>query len=653
MENFSKKLPSKKIGISILYLIGVYAVLIIANQVLLGPHPKKIEYSEFINLVRQDKVVEVKVSSAEIWAKLNEPFGKEATKGLFNQRRAAPPNEVYVVRLPGIDETPILHKELDLHKVRYYGYIEDEMWKAFLGWLLPIGILALVYIFGIRRITQQAGGALTFGKNRAKIFDKSSSDKATFQDVAGVDEAVAELREIVDFLKTPAKYQRLGGRIPRGVLMVGPPGTGKTLLGRAVAGEADVPFFSISGSEFVELFVGVGASRVRDLFEQAKAKAPCIIFIDELDAIGKSRMSGLAGMAGHDEREQTLNQILVEMDGFDTSKGVIIMAATNRPEILDQALLRAGRFDRQVVVDRPDLLGREAILQVHCKKIQLNRDLDLKVIAARTSGLVGADLANIVNESALLAARRGRSDATGVTLADFEEAIDRIMLGLEKKSRVLGQREKEIVAFHEVGHTLVAMTVKNADPVHRVTIIPRGVSALGATLQLPTEDRFLLTKAQLEDRLAVLLGGRVAEELVFQEVSTGAQNDLERASEIARQMVCRFGMSPRLGLLTYGHPASGPFLQNPFGLEPKNFSEHTAEIIDDEVRRIMDDAHQRVRQILNSRRRTMQNIATELIACETLDREKLERLVTEESHSEPVPCVAAPHDLGSPSSLDS
>jgi cell division protease FtsH len=481
----------------------------------------------------------------------------------------------------------------------------------------------------LRRFTRQGGGALTFGRNHVKIYDKSSTDKVTFEDVAGVNEAVAELEEIVDFLKNPSKYQRFGGRIPKGVLLVGPPGTGKTLLARAVAGEADVPFFSISGSEFVELFVGVGAARVRELFDQAKSKAPCMIFIDELDAIGKSRISGLGGIAGHDEREQTLNQLLVEMDGFDTSKAVIIVAATNRPEVLDQALLRAGRFDRQVVVDTPDLNGRDAILRVHAKKIKLAADVDLRIIAARTPGLVGADLANIVNEAALLAARRGRTNEIGVTMADFEEAIDRTTLGLERKSRMLGQKEKKIVAHHEGGHALVAMLVKNADPVHRITIIPRGIAALGATLQLPTEERFLMTKPQIEDRLAVLLGGRVAEEIIFNEISTGAHNDLERATEMAHHMVCRFGMSERLGPLTYGRQNNGQFLQTPFSNEERNFSERTAELIDDEVRTIIETTYQRVKELLTRKRVTLERIAMELIAKETLEREELERIVNQ------------------------
>ncbi len=466
---------------------------------------------------------------------------------------------------------------------------------------------------------------MTFGKNRAKIFDQSSQNKVTFTDVAGVDEAEAELVEVVDFLKHPQKYQQLGGRIPKGVLLLGPPGTGKTLLAKAVAGEAGVAFFSISGSEFVEMFVGVGAARVRDLFEQAKQKAPCIIFIDELDAIGKSRSAGRGMLMSNDEREQTLNQLLVEMDGFDTSKGVIIMAATNTPEVLDPALLRAGRFDRQVVLDRPDLEGREAILKVHARTVRLTPEVDLKTIAARTPGMAGADLANVVNEGALLAARRG---ASGVETTDLEKAIDRVMLGLEKKHRVMRKEEKERVAYHESGHTLVALSVEHADPVHRVSIIPRTIGALGYTLQLPTQERYLMTKPEIEDQLAVMLGGRVAEEIIYNDViSTGAADDLERVSELARQMVTRFGMSAKLGHLTYGKPLASRFLPASFIPEERNYSEQTAEMIDEEVRRIVDTSYSRVKEILTRRREELERIAADLTSKETLDRDELEKLL--------------------------
>ncbi len=443
--------------------------------------------------------------------------------------------------------------------------------------------------------------------------------------MAGVDEAKAELVEVVDFLKQPQKYQQLGGRIPKGVLLVGPPGTGKTLLAQAVSGEAGVPFFSISGSEFIEMFVGVGAARVRDLFEQAKKKAPCIIFIDELDAIGKSRAGGRGGIFSNDEREQTLNQLLAEMDGFDTSKGVIIMAATNTPEVLDAALMRAGRFDRQIIVDRPDLKGREAILNIHVGKIKLSPNADLKVIAARTPGMVGADLANIVNESALLAVRR---DAAEVQMRDLEEAIDRVMLGLEKKNRVMTVSDKERVAYHEAGHALVALSVKHAAPVYRVSIIPRSVGALGHTLQLPTEERYLMTLPELEDQIAVMMGGRAAEESVYDGViSTGAGDDLQRASELIRQMVMRFGMSNRLGHLTYGAPHNAQFLRFPFMSEERNYSEKTSEAIDEEVRRISDGLYLRAKTILTSRQAELELIARELILKETLDRDQIELLL--------------------------
>ena len=440
-----------------------------------------------------------------------------------------------------------------------------------------------------------------------------------------MDEAKAELVEVVDFLKHPKKYQALGGRIPRGVLLVGPPGTGKTLLARAVAGEAGVSFFSISGSEFVEMFVGVGAARVRDLFEQAKSKAPCIIFIDELDAIGKSRSMG--GVFTNDEREQTLNQLLVEMDGFDTSEGVIIMAATNEPEVLDPALLRGGRFDRQVTLDRPDLEGREAILRVHARKVKLAANADLSVVAARTPGMVGSDMATIVNEAALLAARRGAAE---VEMRDFEEAIDRVMLGLEKKKQVMSADEKERVAHHETGHTLVALSVKHADPVHRVSIIPRTIGALGYTLQLPLHEKYLMTQPEIEDQIAVMLGGRAAEEIIYQGVvSTGASNDLERASELVRQVVTRFGMSAELGPMTWGIPTAARFLQSPFASEQRNYSEQTAQMIDEEARRITGEIYTRAKGILAQRQEDLKRVAAELMRKETLYRTDLDRLLSQ------------------------
>jgi cell division protease FtsH len=529
--------------------------------------------------------------------------------------RGSPDQAFVTVRV----NDPDLVKELDESKVDYTGRHENRFLSSLLSWILPLGIFFLIWRFAMKKMGPGMG-VMSFSKSKAKIFAQSDT-KVSFADVAGIDEAKEELQEVVEFLSTPEKFQKLGGRIPKGVLLVGPPGTGKTLLARAVAGEAKVPFFSISGSEFVEMFVGVGAARVRDLFSQAAAQAPCIIFIDELDALGKAR--GMNVMGGHDEREQTLNQLLVEMDGFDTNKGVIIMAATNRPEILDPALLRPGRLDRQVLVDRPDINGREAILKIHSKNVVLGPEVDLRKIAARTPGFVGADLANIINEAALLAARNNKEM---VELADFDEAIDRVVAGLQKKSRVMNAQEKEIVAFHESGHAIVAESVEHADPVHKISIIPRGISALGYTQQLPTEDRYLLTRSELIDRLAVLLGGRVAEELVFDEISTGAQNDLQRASDIARAMVMEYGMSDRLGLVNYERPRQAMFLPESFS-SGKNYSEAKAGQIDEEVARFMEEAHQRVRKILSERRAVLDDLAHLLSRQESVQGEELRTML--------------------------
>jgi cell division protease FtsH len=490
---------------------------------------------------------------------------------------------------------------------------------SLLSWVLPLGFFFLVWRFAMKKMGPGMG-VMSFSKSKAKIFAESDTN-VSFADVAGIDEAKEELQEVVEFLSTPEKFQKLGGRIPKGVLLIGPPGTGKTLLARAVAGEAKVPFFSISGSEFVEMFVGVGAARVRDLFSQATLQAPCIIFIDELDALGKAR--GMNVMGGHDEREQTLNQLLVEMDGFETNKGVIIMAATNRPEILDPALLRPGRLDRQVLVDRPDINGREAILTIHSKNVLLSPEVDLRTIAGRTPGFVGADLSNIINEAALLAARKNKEM---VEAADFDEAIDRVIAGLQKKSRVINSKEKEIVAFHESGHAIVAESVEHADPVHKISIIPRGIAALGYTQQQPTEDRYLMTRSELLDRLAVLLGGRVAEELVFEEISTGAQNDLQRASDIARSMVTEYGMSDRLGLVSYERPHQPMFLPESFS-PSKNYSEAKAAQIDEEVARFVEEAHQRVRNILVERRTVLDDLALLLSQKECVQGEELRKML--------------------------
>lgn len=606
-----------------LNLVAMVVVLYFSGRYASITAPKEVSYSEFLTELRADDLTNVQITERDLIGTLKaDPSQPKARQG----------STIKATRLPGVDESLLLH-ELEAHPVKFAGHIDQSSWIwNLLSWLFPLFLIAVVYGIGMRRIAQ-GGGALTFGKNRAKIYDESSRLQVTFEDVAGVDEAKLELEEVVDFLRQPAKYQKLGGRIPKGVLLVGPPGTGKTLLAKAVAGEARVSFFSISGSEFVEMFVGVGAARVRDLFEQAKQKAPCIVFIDELDAIGKSRTAGRAIGFSNDEREQTLNQLLSEIDGFDTSEGVIIMAATNTVEVLDPALLRAGRFDRQVLVDRPDLKDRLEILKVHARKILMAPGTDLETIAARTPGMVGADLANIVNEAALLGVRRG---AQRVELRDLEEATDRVMLGLEKKSRVMSPEEKERVAVHEAGHALVALTVKHADPLHRVSIIPRSIGALGYTLQLPTQDRYLMTQPELEDQIAVLLGGRTAEEIHFGGVvSTGASDDLERATILVRQMVTRFGMSAVLGPLTYGRSWAGQFLKSPFDTEERNYSERTAERIDEESRRIVDETHKRITEILLKRREAMERISLELVRKETLDRVELDRLLVPPEQAAP------------------
>ncbi|MBC7231132.1 MAG: ATP-dependent zinc metalloprotease FtsH [Actinobacteria bacterium] len=481
--------------------------------------------------------------------------------------------------------------------------------------LLPFILVIVLFFFLFQQMQGGGSKVMSFGKSRAKVMTKEQT-KVTFKDVAGVDEAVEELREIRDFLANPAKFQALGAKIPKGVLLYGPPGSGKTLLARAVAGEAGVPFFSISGSDFVEMFVGVGASRVRDLFEQAKASAPAIIFMDEIDAVGRHRGAGLGG--GHDEREQTLNQLLVEMDGFDMKTGVILIAATNRPDILDPALLRPGRFDRQIVVDRPDLKGRIDILKVHTRDKPLAEDVDLEVLARRTPGFTGADLANLVNEAALLSARHGKKK---LDMEEMEEAIDRVVAGPERRTRLISDKEKEIIAYHETGHALVAHELPNADPVHKISIIPRG-QALGYTLTLPTEDKYLVTKSELVDELAMLLGGRVAEEMVFGELTTGDQNDIEKATKLARKMVCEFGMSERLGPLTLGQKQGEVFLGRDLYTH-QDYSDQIAYEIDKEVRRLVDEAYARAEDILKRNRERLDTIARTLIERETLEKEEL------------------------------
>jgi len=495
-------------------------------------------------------------------------------------------------------------------------------WVTMMSSLFPTLLLIGAWVFILYHMQGGSNKVMSFAKNKAKLF-LDNRPKVTFADVAGCDESKEELKEVVDYLRDPDRFSRLGAKIPKGVLLLGPPGAGKTLLARACSGEADVPFFSISGSDFVEMFVGVGAARVRDMFEQARKNQPCIVFIDEIDAVGRHRGAGLGG--GHDEREQTLNQLLVEMDGFDVSSGIILIAATNRPDILDPALLRPGRFDRHIVVDRPDRNGREAILKVHLREMKVEEDVDLEVLAKRTPGFVGADLANLVNEAALLAARRERKN---ISMAEFEESIDRVLAGPERRSRLISDREKEIIAFHEVGHALVAKMVPGCDPVHKISIIPRGHKALGYTLQLPEEDRFLMSKKELTNRICVLLGGRVAEEIHFSDITTGAQNDLERATQIARQMVTEFGMSDTLGPVTLGRKQHEVFLGRDI-MEDRNYSDEVAYAIDQEVRSIVESCYERVRNILKENQEAHVRIARTLLVEEVIEGDRLDSLLEE------------------------
>ncbi|TLY30173.1 MAG: ATP-dependent zinc metalloprotease FtsH [Nitrospirae bacterium] len=592
--------------------IALWALMLI--QIFVTPFlflkPMEIPYSEFKAAVAEGKVEEVSIGSTVIHGRMKaDPSAPTKEGRLFDTVRV---------------EDPDLIRDLQAHQVKITGVIESTFLRDLLSWVIPIGLFFAVWLFLLNRMGQGQGGFMTVGRSKAKIYMEKEV-KVGFNDVAGVDEAKEELREVIEFLKTPQKFTRLGGKIPKGILLVGPPGTGKTLLAKAVAGEAGVPFFSISGSEFVEMFVGVGAARVRDLFLQAKEKAPCIIFIDELDALGKAR--GMGPMA-HEEREQTLNQLLVEMDGFDPRGGVILMAATNRPEILDPALLRAGRFDRHVLVDRPDKGGRLAILKLHARNVPLGPDADLEVIAAMTAGLVGADLANIINEAALLAVRRGK-DAVG--FAELQEAVERVIAGLEKKNRVLNQMEKERVAHHELGHALVALSIPGADAVQKISIIPRGIAALGYTIQLPTEDRFLMTKSELENKIAVLLGGRVAEEIIYREVSTGAQDDLMKATDIAKSMVKRYGMSEKLGLLSFERDRQPLFLQNGQPQAPGDYSEETAREIDCEVHRIIDEQYARVSRVLNSQQEVFREAAAVLLKKEIITGEELKAIIAKSS----------------------
>ena len=573
----------------------------------------KVTYFEFKTLLREGKVQDVVIKKKEIYGK----FLESAADTLSQIRKT--PVKVGAYFKTVYPDDPELFKLLEEKSINYEVKPDSNLWVTVLSWVLPFLLLFLFWIFLLRRFAGPDGGLMSIGKSKAKVYVEKEI-KVTFQDVAGVDEAVEELKEIIEYLKNPQKFVRLGAKIPKGVLLVGPPGTGKTLLAKAVAGEADVPFISISGSSFVEMFVGVGAARVRDLFAQAEALAPCIIFIDEIDAVGRVR--GISPTGGAEEREHTLTQLLTEMDGFDPKKGVIIIAATNRPEILDPALLRPGRFDRVVVVERPDLKGREAILRLHCREIKLAPDVDLKVIAARTPGMVGAELANIVNEAALLAARKGKD---AVEMEDFEEAIDRVVAGLARKSRYLSPEEKRRIAYHEAGHAICAAVFTPKEKVHRVSIIPRGVAALGYTLQLPEEEKYLLTKEELLAKVCVLFGGRVAEELVFGEVSTGAQNDLEKATEIARAMVLDYGMSEVLGPQTF-RKREHLFLDVPFK-ERELVSEETARLIDEEISKILKSCYDKTKELLQAEKEKLDRMVELLLQKEVLEGEELEKIL--------------------------
>lgn len=561
----------------------------------------EISFSQFINAVKSGKIDKAVVTERYISGVLKPDDSKTSGKTF--------------VTIP-LWQTDLAQLLQD-NKVEFIVRSGENWFSNLLfNWVIPIGIFAMIWMWIMRKTTQGARSFLNVG-NKSRI-QQDTQPKISFKDVAGADSAKQELSETIDFLKSPEKIQKLGGRMPKGVLLVGPPGTGKTLLARAVSGEAQVPFFNISGSEFIEMFVGVGAARVRELFEQARSKAPCIIFIDELDAIGRSR-GGPVMMGGHDERDQTLNQLLTEMDGFDTSVGVIVMAATNRPEVLDKALLRAGRFDRQIIVDKPDLLDRIEILKIHTQGMPLAEDTDIKTIAKRSPGLVGADLANIANEAAIIATRTGQDK---IRMEDFEAAIDRILAGPEKKNRVLNTEEKLRVAYHEAGHAMMAENVPTGQPVHKISIIPRGVSALGFTMQLPVEEKFLSTEDELKDQLAILLGGRVAEEVALGSISTGAQNDLEKASDIARAMVCQLGMSKKLGPLTYGKRQQLQFLETE-GNEYRNYSDETARLIDTEIIELVQEAEDRTRKLISAHKDILEKLANLLQEKEVVNREEI------------------------------
>lgn len=585
-------------------MLGIWVVLILQNYIGSLLAIRTIGYSEFLNLLKENRVTEVAITANQIQGKLRMDGGPQGKEELFKTVRVDP------------DISGLLEK----HNVVFKGQVESTFLRDLFSWIFPIFLFIGIWYFLMKRMTGQQG-FMTIGKNKAKIYMENELN-VTFADVAGVDEAKQELVEVIDFLKEPLRFTELGGKMPRGILLVGPPGTGKTLLAKAVAGESHVPFFSMSGSEFVEMFVGLGAARVRDLFVQAKAKSPCIIFIDELDALGKAR--GFGAIGGHDEREQTLNQLLVEMDGFDPKIGVILLAATNRPEILDPALLRPGRFDRHLLVDRPDKKEREQILKVHLKGITAAPNLDVEIIAGMTPGMVGADLANLVNEAALLAVRGKRKN---VGIKEFEEAVERVMAGLEKKNRLINEEERKIVAYHELGHAVVALSLPGTDPVQKISIIPRGIAALGYTMQVPTEDRFLMKKTELQNKIATLLGGRASEEIVFEDISTGAHNDLSKATDIARSMVTEYGMSEKAGQVYFSREKRPAFLDVTGVRSGNEYSEATAQLIDSEVKEIISSQYERALDILKAKREVLDKGAILLLQKEKIDGGELKTIM--------------------------
>ncbi len=585
-------------------LVVMWIVLLVQNLLVSMFAIQTIPYSRFLKLLNENKITELAITANEIQGKMK---GEGAT-----------PEKEIMFRTIRVD--PELSEMLKQHNVTFKGEIESTFFRDLLSWIIPIFIFAGIWFFIAKRMAGQQPGFMMLGKNKAKIYMENELN-VSFNDVAGVDEAKQELTEVIEFLKEPKRFTELGGKLPKGVLLVGPPGTGKTLLAKAVAGESHVPFFSMSGSEFVEMFVGLGAARIRDLFVQAKEKAPCIIFIDELDALGKAR--GINPVGGHDEREQTLNQLLVEMDGFDPKVGVILMAATNRPEILDPALLRPGRFDRHILVDRPDKIGRIEILKVHLRNVKVDESLDIERIAGMTPGMVGADLANLVNEAALLAVRRNKAK---VEMSEFEEAVERVVAGLEKKNRLINPEERKTVAYHEMGHALVALSLPGTDPVQKISIVPRGIAALGYTMQVPTEDRYLMKKTELLNRIATLLGGRASEEIVFDDISTGAHNDLSRATDIARSMVKEYGMSNELGQVYLARDKRNRFLET--GLEPVGeYSEATSETIDKEIREIIAKQYDVALAILQEKRAVLEQGAALLLEKENIDGREIKALL--------------------------